>query len=238
MGIANYCDQDGKAWPKIDTLATMLGLSHLTVSRNIKRLVVRGLLIKEDRKNNSSIYELQMSTHQIDISKSTHQNDMSKPLTHQNDTPDPSKRYPKTVLTHQNDTHILSSDNPIIESESYSSDWPSDDIPTEDDKSTITVNDFIESWNDEFKDKLPLVRLPLSESRKRKVAARLGEHPDMEFWTKVWTNICTSSFLLGNNGKGDHERWRCTLDFVTANDRNCVKIWEGQYNREQNKTKR
>ena len=89
----------------------------------------------------------------------------------------------------------------------------------------LCVKDLVESWNESFKGKLPVVEWPLSSSRAKKAAMRLREHRALTFWQRVFNNINSSPFLLGaNNGS-----WRCTLDFIIANDSNCVKIYEGAY---------
>lgn len=84
---------------------------------------------------------------------------------------------------------------------------------------------FAEDWNSTFSNRLPSVRLPLSEPRKRKLRLRLTEHPEEEFWDRVFTNIGQSPFLLGNGNQG----WKCTFDFIIENESNCLKIEEGQY---------
>ncbi len=90
----------------------------------------------------------------------------------------------------------------------------------------FSVKDLVESWNEIFKGKLPSVQWPLSPSRQRKAGQRLKEHSLIDFWQQVFNNIGTSAFLLGSkNGT-----WRCTLDFLIANDSNCLKIYEGAYN--------
>lgn len=87
------------------------------------------------------------------------------------------------------------------------------------------LTSFAQDWNFTFSDRLPTVRLPLSEPRKRKLRLRLTEHPDEEFWNTVFTNIGQSKFLLGNGNQG----WKCTFDFIIENESNCLKIEEGQY---------
>jgi len=96
-------------------------------------------------------------------------------------------------------------------------------------KSDLSVQDLVDSWNENFKGTLPSVEWPLSTSRHRKASARLKEHRSLDFWQQVFTNISTSDFLRGK-GNGT---WRCTLDFVVANDTNCIKIYEGAYNGKQ-----
>ena len=98
---------------------------------------------------------------------------------------------------------------------------------TADDPDSLTVKDLVDSWNSSFAGVLPTVQWPLAKSRQQKAALRLREHQSLEFWQRVFNNIGQSSFLLGqNNGS-----WRCTLDFLIANDSNSVKIYEGGYNR-------
>ncbi len=89
----------------------------------------------------------------------------------------------------------------------------------------MSVQDLVESWNENFKNKLPQVEWPLAESRHRKAAQRLKEHKSLDFWQRVFNNIATSSFLLGT-GNGT---WKCTIDFLINNDSNCIKIYEGAY---------
>jgi len=95
----------------------------------------------------------------------------------------------------------------------------------EKDKPEISVKEFVESWNQEFSGQLPAVQWPLSASRQRKAALRINEHKNLEFWNQVFSNIDASAFLLGKNNGA----WRCTFDFLVANDTNCIKIYEGAY---------
>ena len=96
--------------------------------------------------------------------------------------------------------------------------------------SSDILSSFAADWNREFQNQLPAVQLPLSNSRKRKLQLRLREHPEEEFWDTVFTQIEKSKFLKGNGNHG----WKCTFDFLVANDTNCVKIAEGQYAEEKN----
>src|SRR4030095_679973 len=61
MGIANYVDQDLKCWPSMDTLAKRLGLSKVTLWRNINELVEMRV-IQKDRENHygSNMYRINM----------------------------------------------------------------------------------------------------------------------------------------------------------------------------------
>jgi hypothetical protein len=89
----------------------------------------------------------------------------------------------------------------------------------------MSIQEFVESWNECFADSLPKVEWPLAESRKRKIAVRLKEHQSLEFWKKVFSNIAASNFLLGR-GNGT---WKANIDWLTRNDSNCLKVYEGSY---------
>lgn len=97
-------------------------------------------------------------------------------------------------------------------------------ITTEARKPDMSVQEFVESWNEWFSGKLPQVIWPLSSSRQRKATMRLKERPDMLFWKQVFGKIKTSDFLLGKSGG-----WRASFDFLINNDSNAVKIFEGSY---------
>lgn len=97
--------------------------------------------------------------------------------------------------------------------------------------SCMSVQELVESWNESFDNKLPKVEWPLSDSRKRKATMRLKEHIALDFWQQVFDNVASSSFLLGT-GNGN---WRCTFDFLIANENNCLKIYEGVYSNDKNR---
>jgi hypothetical protein len=99
------------------------------------------------------------------------------------------------------------------------------DSPRVSPEPTVSVKDFSESWNRCFTGKLPAIRLPLSESRYRKLKLRLKEHPTEQFWTEVFSAIAASDFLMGRNGSD----WRVSFDWLIDNDKNCLKVAEGNY---------
>lgn len=89
---------------------------------------------------------------------------------------------------------------------------------------SFSVKDLAESWNSWFEGVLPQVAWPLAESRHRKAAVRIKEHPGMEFWESVFKNISASEFLTGQRTP-----WKCTFDWLIANDANVLKVYEGSY---------
>lgn len=94
-----------------------------------------------------------------------------------------------------------------------------------------SVLELVRNWNSEVAEpfKLPKIEI-LSETRKKKAALRVHEHPDPNFWGFVFGEIEASPFLRGmtENGNG-HQKWRATFDWLVENDTNCVKVYEGRY---------
>jgi len=73
--------------------------------------------------------------------------------------------------------------------------------------------------------KLPAVRGKLNDTRKRKVSARIKEHP-LEDWLEALSAIERSAFLRGENQSG----WTATFDWMIE-PRNFTKLIEGNYDR-------
>lgn len=80
-------------------------------------------------------------------------------------------------------------------------------------------------WNEKADPTLARVR-EMTGSRLEKTRTRLKEHPDGVFWKRVLDKINASSFLRGNQ-KG--RTWKVSFDWIIENDKNAVKIAEGQY---------
>lgn len=91
--------------------------------------------------------------------------------------------------------------------------------------SEMSIQEFANSWNEWFEGKLPQVQWPLSPSRAHKAGSRLKEHGKVEFWQRVFEKIQSSNFLLGRGASN----WKCTFDYLIANDTNVLKIYEGSY---------
>ena len=86
--------------------------------------------------------------------------------------------------------------------------------------------DIVRLWNS-ICVSLPMVQ-GLSDSRKDKIRSRLDEIGDEEKWLPtiedLFKRIQASDFLCGRNG-----RWKANFDWVFKNDKNYVKILEGNY---------
>jgi hypothetical protein len=66
----------------------------------------------------------------------------------------------------------------------------------------------------------------LSSSRKKKMKRRLEEHPDLSWWEEVFRKANEVSFT----GK-DGSEWGPNFDWLVENDKNAVKVIEGNYER-------
>ncbi len=86
---------------------------------------------------------------------------------------------------------------------------------------------FMELWN-EHCGTLPKVR-EITESRRRKLAARCRERPDFEQeFLAATQRAAQTPFLLGENERG----WRANFDWLIRSDTNLVGILEGKYDGE------
>jgi len=72
---------------------------------------------------------------------------------------------------------------------------------------------------------LPQVTVPLTADRAKRARSRIAEHPDPEWWSRVFTLIGASTFLRGN-GK---QAWKVDFDWLVANPTNALKVVEGKY---------
>lgn len=72
----------------------------------------------------------------------------------------------------------------------------------------------------------------LTESRKKKLSTRISEfkktYPDADYlavFYRIFLKIEDSSFLKGDN----KNNWKCSFDWIFENDKNWIKIIEGNY---------
>jgi hypothetical protein len=81
---------------------------------------------------------------------------------------------------------------------------------------------FINEWNISLSPKATV----LSKTRKNKLKARLAENKEfLKDFREVINKIKNNGFLRGDNKSG----WKPTFDWVIENDRNYLKILEGNY---------
>jgi hypothetical protein len=87
---------------------------------------------------------------------------------------------------------------------------------------SINYKEFAEQWNS-ICTNLPKVE-KLTESRKRKIKARLKDWPKEKIF-EAFAKINSNDFLCGKNNRG----WTATFDWTIENDRNIAKVLEGAY---------
>ena len=76
----------------------------------------------------------------------------------------------------------------------------------------------------------------MTDSRKAKLRTRWADDTFSEGWPRIIEKIRNSPFLLGDPGP-----WKVTFDWLIANDKNFVKVLEGNYDpqdQEQNESDR
>jgi hypothetical protein len=87
---------------------------------------------------------------------------------------------------------------------------------------TFPVNTLVKLWNEIADPVFPRVRLPLAESRARRVRAAVKEQADLKWWRDLFKRVNDSTFLKGKNDR----RWRADFDFAIQKK---DKILEGSY---------
>lgn len=101
------------------------------------------------------------------------------------------------------------------------------------DKEYIPYEEVVQLWNSTCT-RLPKVKT-LGEGRKKKMRMRFkewgvagGPEEIIGFASAIFSMIASSDFLNGGNPR----KWAATFDWVFANDKNYVKVYEGNYNRQ------
>lgn len=102
------------------------------------------------------------------------------------------------------------------------------DLP--DSKPRFGASELVALWNERAHPGMPRVR-DLTETRRRQARSRLREHPDPRWWVEVIDAANASPLCRGEArpAPGAGKPWRCTLDFLLANDTNALKVLEGAY---------
>lgn len=84
------------------------------------------------------------------------------------------------------------------------------------------INPYVDLWNI-FADRNNLSKVQqITESRKKKFSTRIKEEP-FDFIT-ILSGIKKSNMLLGKSGD-----WKVSFDWILENEKNYIKIMEGQY---------
>lgn len=65
----------------------------------------------------------------------------------------------------------------------------------------------------------------LTEGRKKKLALRWKEMPDLLQWERLFKLVEQTPFLKGQNDRG----WKASFDWLIENDTNLIRVLEGRY---------
>lgn len=138
----------------------------------------------------------------------------------QKDKPNPYYQITKTLPK-------ITEDNPIIEEKRIKENRREDN---KDREIVYPYRDIHRLWNDICGGKLPKVKA-LNDSRRQKIKCRLSESgaktsEEMTAWAKdLFERIANSTFLCGDN----NHQWNATFDWIFENEKNWVKVSEGNY---------
>jgi len=90
---------------------------------------------------------------------------------------------------------------------------------------TVTARQIVDLWN-EIEPIPGMEPVELFDERKRKIEARITFRDDLHYWRKIFVMVKGNPFLRGETGT-----WRATFDWIMKNNLNGKKIYEGQYER-------
>lgn len=89
----------------------------------------------------------------------------------------------------------------------------------------FSVQKLIKCWNENKHPDMPICRAAKTgTARYKSAAARIKEHPDLEFWSDAIGRMAKSDFLAGKNDRG----WRADFDFLIKSQ-SIIKVLEGKY---------
>lgn len=146
-----------------------------------------------------------------------------KPSQNQKQIKTKSKQNQKEIKTKSNENQKSSSDLSYSYSNSYSNSLSileNKGVGEETFSNAQIEKVVVDNWN-----KIGLSHVQsLSKSRKDKIRLRVKEQ-GLERVLEAFRRVEQSSFLMGDNKQG----WKCTFDWLFANDSNIVKVLEGNY---------
>ena len=195
MAVANYADEDGICWPSQEQLADDTELSRHSVMRALDQLEDMGLLDRERRHrgDGSRTSDLIM----LDLSSTVQRSSQQRST----------QQQPKS--------HGATAEPSIEPSLSRNS--------AQRIKRNSDEDQAVKAWNDLADDlSLPKVQR-MTETRRRKLTARLRECGGLDGWSVALAKIRGSPLCRGEVGK-----WRADFDFVLQ-ESSFVKLMEGKY---------
>lgn len=195
LAIANYADEEGVCWPSQDQLADDTELSRHSIMRALDQLEEMDLISRErrHRKDGSRSSDLIV----LDLSRTE-------------------QRCSQQRSTQQQPKSHSATAEPIIEPSISSNRAQRVKRESEEDEA-------VKVWNNLADDlSLPKVQ-KMTETRRRKLAARLKDCGGLDGWHAAMSKIRGSPLCRGEVGA-----WRADFDFVLQ-ESSFVKLMEGKY---------
>ena len=214
--VDNDVVERGALYTSLSTLAREVGLTMREVRTCLKRLVGDKQVTYETTKKGTKITICNYESYQ-DARQSGRQSGRQT-----SDTPVPDSA---------NDTFSFF----YNESKSIKKEGDIKISPKKESQPDTPYDEILKLWNENAKRNIPKVRM-LSQARKDKVRLRIKEMGGIEEAMKTlpecFKKIADSDFCNGSSGK-----WTATWDWFFDNDKNWVKVLEGNYDNRQAKSR-
>ena len=234
LSFLAYCDWEKTFEMLTDEEAGKL-IKHLLAYVNDKNPILEDRMlsiifepIKQQLKRDLKKYESKCGKNRDNILKRWNNTNTNAPESIPNDTTEYNRINSNTNHTdNDNDNdNDNDSDNDINNSLSKESLFPPEQS-SGDNVVKIPFSEIKDLWNTTCKD-FPRI-ITLSEARRNKIRVRIEEMGGYEkakdILKQIFTSMQTSKFLKGDNRNG----WRATFDWIVENDKNWVKVFEGNY---------
>jgi len=224
LALIERSNADLTCYPSIAKIAADCGVSRPTAVRALKELVEAGLIERRRRRNGAgglttALYAL------VPEGRFTAEPTSDQGCTDGRFNGESTGRFtgePENSPTGNPSSEPSSANTDYAEHDHEETSGTPKEIPT--------PSALVELWNRSCGPAgLPFVK-ELSSERRRHIAARLREHPDLGHWREVFERITRSRFLTGQvDDRNRSQPWRATLDWIVKNDGNATKVLEGAY---------
>lgn len=203
LALADYANDEGVAWPSIDSIASKGRLFPRTVFRVLDRLKRAGKIHIDSGggKHQTNRYVIIVNPVMVTVSN------------------------PVTVTPPVRETVFPTPPNPVFEGTPKTPDpsgTVSDPKKRKDKAASLSPSAVFDEWNSKA-NQLPKCR-QLSDKRSHSLKARLRDPFFCEHWISAITRIHDSSFCCGSNNRG----WKADFDWFIQPD-TVVRIMEGKY---------
>lgn len=211
LALADCANDQGRCWPRTQTLATKACMNVRTVLRGLKALERAEWLkiARRSHEHKGNTYELNLGRLTDTPSRDIVSRDN---LSHDKTTP--------SHVTKRAKSHDISCNppDPLIGRTIKNHQEPSEDF-------ALRIANI---WNENCGEQLPKAR-KMTATRRHKVKTRCSEEESAESFIAEFTQavrICaTTPFLSGENDR----HWTADLDWLIENDGNLQKVLEGKY---------